>query len=316
MSDMSPYVPLRISTLRPNQVLGFDLYIYFKETYLKYASRDESLDAEKLEKLKAQQLARFFITQEDMEHFQATTGRELQSIVANPSIAPHEKLAFTEGAAQSALEGANPTHTEQGYGFAKTAAISLRQVIAKNPQMLKAIFGKKSKETDLMISHSLNVCALATKLAELMGHTEDELDDLACAALIHDIGLVKLKTSERGLFLKDASELAPSEKITYYAHCKDSVLLLRDKPYINKRVQDLVINHEENLQGSGPNRSRNLTPLMEILSMVNLFDKILIVGGIGILDAYQQFQINQIGNYSLPLIKKFKEVLIREGMHE
>ena len=46
------YLPLRISTVPPDRQLTFDLYINFKEQYLKLADSGSAIDHEKLEKLK------------------------------------------------------------------------------------------------------------------------------------------------------------------------------------------------------------------------------------------------------------------------
>jgi hypothetical protein len=49
---------------------------------------------------------------------------------------------------------------------------------------------------------------------------------------------------------------------------KNTAELMSNKPYVNKRVIDLILNHEENLAGEGPMRKKTLQPLEETLALL------------------------------------------------
>jgi HD superfamily phosphodiesterase len=80
----------------------------------------------------------------------------------------------------------NP-ESEAAFSMTQSSAKGLRRLILENPDTLKKIFGKKNKDSELRIKHSLNVCALSVKLASALRHKNDDLDDLGTAALIHDL---------------------------------------------------------------------------------------------------------------------------------
>ena len=312
------YTPLRISTVKPLKSLTFDLYIHFKNHYLCYAKRGDQLTEDKYGKLKVQKFAKFFITESDEINYQKFLDNLLAETLNNSKVNIDEKVVMVEGAATSAVERMqqNPG-SESAYRMTETAAKSLRQVIKSNPEALKKIFGKKvTDKNEEVIKHSLNVCALSVKLAEILKCTEQELDDLGTAALIHDIGITQLHKNDIPLFYKPKKLLSNDDKRVYYLHCKDAITLLQDKPYVNKTILELVSNHEEVLSGAGPNKKKKLTKLEEILSLVNNYDKRTITNKTSPMQTLKDMMIDELGNYNLDLLNEFKKVLHSEGLLE
>ena len=64
------YSPIRVSTIKPQKELTFNLHIRFKEQFLLYLKVGEAVDRDKLKKLKKQKVARFFIDSNDEEKYQ------------------------------------------------------------------------------------------------------------------------------------------------------------------------------------------------------------------------------------------------------
>jgi HD-GYP domain-containing protein (c-di-GMP phosphodiesterase class II) len=309
------FTPLRITTVKPQRDLTFDLYIFFKDQYLCYAQRGAQLSDEKFQKLKTQKIAKFYITEEDENNYQKFLDALLDETLSNPKIEVEEKVNMAEGACNSALERMqqNPG-SETAYRMTEKAAKSLRQVIQSNPDALKKIFGKKAEKNEEIIKHSLNVCALSVKLAEIRGCSEQELDDLGTAALIHDIGITNMHKDDLALFNKPKKLLSNDDKRVYYLHCKDAATLLKEKPYVTKAILDLVINHEEVQAGHGPMKKKKLTQLEEILSMVNNYDKRTITNKTSPIQTLKDMMIDELGNYELDLLNDFKKVLKSEGL--
>lgn len=311
------YTPLRISTVKPNRVLTFDLYVFFKETYLCYTNRGTAIEDEKYLKLKKQKIAKFYITEKDELNYQRFLDELLNETMNSPTATTDEKVALVDGACSTAVERMQKDpESESSYRMTQNAAKSLRQVITSNPDALKKIFGKKASDADLIIKHSLNVSALSTKLAEKCRLDDKDVDDIATAALIHDVGIAKLEKSEQDLFKKDKKAYTSEDKRLYNFHVKDAIAVLKDKPWVTKSIIDLVINHEEVLSGHGPNKKSKLSKSEEILSLVNNYDKRVITSGKKPREIIKEITIDEVGNYSLDLINKFKEVLDAEGFFE
>jgi len=309
------YTPLRISTIKPERNLNFELFIFFKEQYLKYSEKGDSIPKEKYKKLKEQKIAKFYILDDDEPQYQKFIDELLNETIKNPNIGIEEKLNITEGVASTAMERMqeDPGNVAS-YKMTQNAAKGLRQLVEGNPDALKNIFGRKAQDSEMLIKHSLNVCALSTKLAKLLRHTEEEIDNIATAALLHDIGITKLKKEEQDLFTKDLKKFTMDDKRVYGVHVKNVSDILKEKPYVNKEIVDLITNHEEKLSGMGPLRLKKLTPLQEILSLVNSYDKRVSVQGKSALEAIKEIQIDELGNYTLDLLKSFKKILGDEGL--
>lgn len=308
------YVPLRITTVKADTDLTFDLYIYFKEHYLCYAPKGTVIDEEKLQKLINQNYADFFIPEKQIDNITVFLDEAVQEAVYSEGLSTEERVNLIEGVAATSIEHMSENPTQENYSMTQKAASGLRQVIKKNPNALKRLFGEKGKVCDLIIKHSLNVCALATRLAEHLRLPEDEIEDLATAALIHDIGLTKLPAEDIKLFEKNSDEFTPDERLRYGQHTKYSAAVLSDKPFISKRVEELITFHEEDLNGRGPQKAAKLTPSQECLSLCNAFDKLLVSTSQQPHEIYKMFQLDYIGRYNLELIQRFELVLKEEGL--
>lgn len=311
------YTPLRITTVKPLRNLTFDLYIHFKEQYLCYVKRGEQLSEEKFVKLKSQKITKFFITEEDESNYQNFLDALLDETLSNHKVDLDSKVLLAEGAAESAIEQMqkNPG-SENAYRATEKAAKSLRQVILSNPDALKKIFGKKAEKNEEVIKHSLNVCALSVKLAEILKCSEIEMDNIGVAALIHDIGLTNMSKNDIELFHKPKKLLSNDDKRIYYLHVKDASSLLQDKAYITPAILELVLNHEEVQSGLGPNKKKKLSLSEEILSLVNNYDKRIITNKSSPSQTLKDMMIDELGNYELKILNEFKKVLHKEGLLE
>ena len=92
--------------------------------------------------------------------------------------------------------------------------------------------------------------------------------------------------------------------------------VLKSKPWVNANVMEIAMNHEETLKGLGPNKKTKLSKSEMIISLVNSYDKTIITTGCTPKEAMKSMMIDQVGNYELDIINKFKEVLISEGLLE
>jgi len=313
------YVPLKITTVQPNTALTFDLYIYFKEHYLCYTPKGNTIEEDKLEKLVTQEITDFFIPQDQIDNVSIFLDQAISMALyrdKDSTLSDEESVSIMDGVASTAIEQMQQAPTEKSYAMTQKAAKGLRELVTKNPKALKSLFGKKSKEADLIVNHCISVCGLATKLAEHIRLPEDDIDNLATAALIHDIGIPHSPPEVATLFFQDISELSGEQKYEYFKHTKASSELLNSKPFISVKVEELVQNHEENCQGTGPYKLAKLSPLQECLNLVNAFDKRILSRNEPPAQAFKAFQIDWIGMYSLELIKHFGIVLKQEGLLE
>ncbi|MEI8346221.1 MAG: HD domain-containing phosphohydrolase [Pseudomonadota bacterium] len=309
------HTPIRIRTIGPERAITFDLYIFYQQQYLLYRKNGLSLSSPLLKKLKKQHIADFYISDLDEINYQQYIDAILQEVATSTNVSVEEKVHITESATCNTVEQMqkNPT-TEKAFNMTKKAARSFCDVITKNPSTLKEIFGRQGGENEALVKHCLNVCALSIKMAQAEGFSPDEMDIMAIAALLHDLGISQLAPEHQKLFFKPRKEFTHEEAKIYNTHPIKSGQLLQDKPYVSKEILDLMHNYGENLQGGGPLKKKHLSKMEEVLSLVNCYDKKMICYKMTHQQAIKDLMMSELGNYNLDKINRLKEILKKEGM--
>lgn len=311
MSDNS-YTPVRITTIKAERQVPFPVYIFFKDQYLEYVQQGKAIEKEKYKKLRRQKITKFFILGKDEGLYQKFLDSFLEETLNSPDASLDDKAEAVTGQSETAIERLQIDPGNQtNFDMTRKAAKNLQKLIFENPESLKRIFGQDS-ESGPIVQHCINVAAMSVKFALKNKVTEEELDWLSTAALMHDIGVMQMEKESQDLFYKPKNDFEGHEKIKYFEHCKGVVQILAEKPYINAQVIELIENHEENLQGSGPHKKSKLSKVQEILSMVNSYDKKIITKKIPPETAIKEMMIDELGNYNLSLLTNFKSFLKEE----
>ncbi|MBF0315075.1 MAG: HD domain-containing protein [Oligoflexia bacterium] len=310
------YTPIRISTVMPKTAITFALYIYFKDQFIKYLDMGKSLDEELLSKLKKQKIARFYIRDIEELNYQKYLDDVLGKTMDDPQVNMVDKINFAEGSATTAVEDMQKDPTsKQSYNTSKRAAKTLRRLISENPDSLKNFYGRAGNENDMLIKHCLNVSALAVGLAKVNAISEEDQDTLALAGLLHDVGISQLKESEQALFTKEYKQMSAEEKVIYHQHPTLGSDVIKKNELVTPDIIELVLCHEEKISGNGyPNKKSKLTLAQEILSLCNSYDKRVTIFKVSAKDALKAVQMDELGNYNLELINKFKKQLKEDGI--
>jgi putative nucleotidyltransferase with HDIG domain len=166
--------------------------------------------------------------------------------------------------------------------FARHAALSLDSVAAGERAM-----DSFTHTADLLVSflerldilyanHSRNVAAFADMIAPRLGLNEDEQLRLHFAALLHDVGKIRVDPA----VLRAPAPLTPEQRRQMQEHVTLGVQLLTPlAPWAD--VTRIIAAHHERWDGKGyPNRlSREAIPLgSRILSVADVFDSITSAG--------------------------------------
>ena len=157
------YLPLHIDSVLPDRPLSFDLFIFFKETYLCYTPKGQPLTSDKLTKLKNQTIARFFVNKVDIDNVYLTMDQGLKEVVVNKMIPVDDKISFTKGAAKTAVENYNaaieaaPDNAMVYYEYAMYAYESGLTYYEKQPH--PAMGDKSFLKAEEMFQKALDQCS-------------------------------------------------------------------------------------------------------------------------------------------------------------
>ncbi|HKB65580.1 MAG TPA: HD domain-containing phosphohydrolase [Pyrinomonadaceae bacterium] len=93
-------------------------------------------------------------------------------------------------------------------------------------------------------SHAVRVRSCAGAIAQRLGLTEFDVEELSAAAMLHNLSEVNQKDSPRGRWVSDAPMMSPQ------AHAETEARLLAAIPEL-ANVSDVLRFHRENFDGSG-----------------------------------------------------------------
>jgi diguanylate cyclase (GGDEF)-like protein/putative nucleotidyltransferase with HDIG domain len=144
---------------------------------------------------------------------------------------------FTESLA--ATEGISPSHAP----VETTAPQSLPQTVLDTVTSLAFAIDAKDHYTQ---GHSQKVSAYAALIAEAMGMTEGEVEEIRLGAVLHDIGKVGIPET----ILNKSGPLNPEEWETMKSHVQFGAKILEPLTPL-ARIREMVLHHHEFYDGSG-----------------------------------------------------------------
>jgi putative nucleotidyltransferase with HDIG domain len=121
-------------------------------------------------------------------------------------------------------------------------------------------------------NHSYRVSIYASKIAEELGFSQDRIEDVRSAALLHDIG--KLEVSREVLY--KAARLTHSEFAEMQSHVDRGVALLEPVGGSLRRVIPIILAHHEKFDGTGYHAaSGNEIPIeARIITVADVYDSL------------------------------------------
>lgn len=120
-------------------------------------------------------------------------------------------------------------------------------------------------------NHSLRVAILSLSLGYFIGMSEQELETLGTAALLHDLGKTRLPPE----IINKTAPLSDAEKRVMEKHPALGFELLNADPNLSPVIKDVALNHHIKVDGSGfPEQQHNneLSIYTRIVSVVDAYD--------------------------------------------
>jgi HD-GYP domain-containing protein (c-di-GMP phosphodiesterase class II) len=315
------FVPIRTMTLKPEVNLSFDVYVKILDKFVMYLKVGDALEQKRLENLKEKKVRQLFIPAEHEENYQSFLDTALLDKESISKLSDTQKADVVTGYANQAAEEIhkNPESQKSFYKAQKTAK-SIIDIVAKNENVLKNLVKNNASDgteslNELLIRHSVNVATIAARFGETLGLKESDLETFGVAGLFHDIGLTKLDPRALELlFIKDA-DYTSEDWVLYKKHPETATNIMQDKEYISRDLLTLIFQHEEKKSGGGyPKGINKIAPNQEIFNLCCYYSRRVLCLKIPPADVLQNVMIDEVGNYDLGLLKKFKAFLQKEGL--
>lgn len=137
-------------------------------------------------------------------------------------------------------------------------------------EMINAVVKMVEERDPFTAGHQLRVAALATAIAKTMGLSESRVEAVRLAALIHDIGKIKIPAE----ILSVPRKLNASERSLMETHPQSGYDIL-GHIHFDAPIQEYVLDHHERLDGSGyPNHKKGDEIALEtrIISVADVYE--------------------------------------------
>ena len=143
-----------------------------------------------------------------------------------------QKVAARTAELAAALETTKEAHEQLRHGFLATVHVFSSVIEAREGRLA---------------GHSRRVADLAKRLAERLGYSEPEQQDILLAGLLHDIGKIGLPD---GLLSRSFNALSPTERLEVMTHPLKGQQLLLGVDQLNNAAR-LIRSHHETMDGTG-----------------------------------------------------------------
>lgn len=119
-----------------------------------------------------------------------------------------------------------------------------------------------------LYKHSINVAYISAQICYMNKYTSKQTKEIVTAALLHDVGKIKIPKSI--LFKKE--HLTPEEFSVIKNHIVYGVAILKENGF-NNSIIEYMKTHHENINGTGyPEGVTSMTPGGKIIAAVDKYD--------------------------------------------
>lgn len=267
------YCKVPIEEFVSSQHIEFDVYIKLSDTkVVKLAHKGEEIPKDKIIQFKNKGLKYLYILAEDFNKL-IDFNLNLTKIIKNRSdISNEKKLNFLKYTGEIILEktfiaGVNQSSFNDAKKF-----IDLALNAAGEEESTVQLLEILSKHSNNLYAHALGVSMYSVMIAKEMGiESNVTLFKLSMAGLFHDIGK---KEIDPQILEKPRHMLTNDERKTIESHVIRGQEILASMRCFHSEVIQMVLEHHEDLQGSGypfGKRKIELHPLSKIIQIANLF---------------------------------------------
>jgi putative nucleotidyltransferase with HDIG domain len=197
-------------------------------------------------------------------------------------------------------------------GIDETVGILVSE-FTKDFNVIKSLLDLTAKDYTTVL-HSVNVMALALGYAKYVNYDQGQKRILGLAALLHDVGKVRLKTE----VLQAPRQLTDEEFKEVQQHTLKGYNILDKCKFSNPEIKITALQHHEKLDGTGyPLHTSNIAEFAQIVSIIDCYEALtnddrLYRKSLAPLNALEiiQSEIVDTGKFSKEIFKNFSRLLL------
>lgn len=311
MMESNSYFRIRLSTIRPDKITAFNIYILIDQKYYLYLKQGDRMSDGKIELLHNRDNGMsFFVRTSDKEIYRAWVKEEINSDVNTPdqkakilresSIAIMEDL-FEVPDVNKALDDAKPIVSD---------FINFMEVHPESMHFMLSLSGHDF----YTYHHSLDVSIYALGLGTVLGYDRKTLEELGLGSLFHDVGKRNVSLD----ILCKKGPLDEAEWAQMKMHATYGLQILGQHPEVSDAVKAAAFEHHESWEGNGyPQqlRGQEIHPFARIVALTDTYDAMTTQRSynkpMSPLDALTMMKEKLAGRYDPEMLKAMHSVLFK-----
>jgi putative nucleotidyltransferase with HDIG domain len=304
------HTSIRVSTLRGDQKIDFNVFIKIDEKYIMYLREGDSFEGVRLKRLKEKRLKKMFILSEDEEKYRKYLQQNIESAYDPKSGKSLENRAeIIQGAQQANAEEVMDNPGDQfAYEQAKAGVERFFHFLETEHAAIQHILKLENLDQNIA-HHGVMVATLAQSVARQIGFQDGkQLQLVGLGALLHDIEHFHSSVK----VAQPLTAMSPEELKLYKDHPRLGAERVQDKKHFDVLVVKIIMQHEEKNDGKGfPEglTENQLDPAVLLVACANYADRLVTFEGVPRVDAARQLMMNGVGSYPLEYLKAMSQVL-------
>jgi len=315
MSKEQEFTPIRVSTLRGDLKLSFNLFIRVAGKHILYCREGESFEGSRLQRLKVKKIRQLFIMQDSESQYRQYLEQNINSAFDPKSDRPIEARAqIAHGLQQASTEEMmeNPKSEGQFKIFCQDTSRHILFLLREN-EALRAILNVENTNQSIA-HHGVNVASLNIAVAQTLGISDsNKIEILALGGLLHDI-----EHHHSGLDVaKSLTEFSDEEKKTYFEHPDLGADRVQHTGFYPQGVLKIIRQHHETIGGNGfPSnlRETELDDTTMITSVSDAYDRLISYQGHEQKSALKALMMEKVGALKLEYIQALGQMLKSKGI--
>ncbi len=309
--EKNTYFRIRLTTIRPDKVTSFNIYVFIDEKYYLYLKAGDRISDGKIESLHNRDTgASFFVKTSDKDLYRMWVREEMNSNTLTPeqkakilresSIAIMEDLFEVEDVNQ-AMDAARPIVTE---------FINFMEFHPDSIHFMLSLSGHDF----YTYNHSLDVSIYALGLGGVLGYDKKTLEELGLGSLFHDVGKRNVSLD----ILCKKGPLDEAEWAQMKMHAAFGLQILNQHPNISDAVKAAAFEHHESWEGNGyPQqlKGQEIHPFARIVALTDTYDAMTTQRSynkpMSPLDALTMMKEKLAGRYDPDMLKALHSVLFK-----
>lgn len=264
----SKYFRIRMTTIRADKPVVFNVYLKLADKYVLYLREGDSLSQGKIQRLNEQDTGNsFFVEEKDKQKYRDWVREEINS----PTISPFDKAKILRESATAMIEDLfeNPD-VNKALDDSRPLITDFMEVMENEPEAM-AFMISLSGHDFYTYNHSLDVSIYSLGLGAALGFNKKDLEELGVASLFHDIGKRNVSLD----ILCKKGPLTDPEWEQMKKHPQYGLIILNQNPNITDAIKAACFEHHESWIGNGyPQQiaGEEIHPFARIVAITDTYD--------------------------------------------